>query len=201
MFSVIPPRLETAGICTRGNRRRAHGELRRSPRSGHDQHPLHDLRPRRARSVAIAPAGARADLSASRAGSSTTPAEIWAAQPARCIDGRARRRELERRRPRRGRHHQPARDDAWSGTATPASRSTTRSSGRTPATDQIVDELARRTAARTGFRAQGRACRSRPTSPARKVALDPRQRRRRARAAEAGDLLFGNIDTLAASGT
>ena len=33
-------------MAVQGERRRAHGEVRRSDRPGHDQHPLHDLRPR-----------------------------------------------------------------------------------------------------------------------------------------------------------
>ena len=93
------------------------------------------------------PEGARADLSPSPAGSSTT----------RSRSGTATREVI--RRAGQGRHRTPAtsRPSASptsarrrsSGTARPASPSTTRSSGRTPAPTQIVRRARRATAART----------------------------------------------------
>ena len=59
------------------------------------------------------------------------------------IDARARRRPgLSAADIAARRHHQPARDHGGVGQATPASRSTTRSSGRTRAPTSICDELA-----------------------------------------------------------
>ena len=126
------------------------------------------------------PEGARADLSRSRAGSSTTPTEIWAAH----AGGRS-TSALEQ-----GRRRAPTTSPRsasptsarprWCGTATPASRSTTRSSGRTRAPTRSVDELSARR--RPGpLPREGRpAARDLLLGP--EGPLDPRQRRRRARA-------------------
>ena len=91
--------------------------------------------------------------------------------------GRARQGRPDREGHRRGRHHQPARDRRWSGTGPPASRSTTPSSGRTPApTDR---RRARRSRRRRGpVQGQGRPAAGhlllRPQGQ-----VDPRQRRGR----------------------
>ena len=86
------------------------------------------------------PARARADQPAGRLGRARRDGDLAAhARGDRRRAGRLGRRGGRRR---GDRHHQPARDDRASGTARPASRSTTRSSGRTPAPAALVRELA-----------------------------------------------------------
>ena len=96
-------------------------------------------------------------------------------------------------------HHQPARDRRSCGTATPASRSTTRSSGRTRArtrssTSSPAD------GGQDRFQEQGRPAAGDlllgPEGP-----LDPRQRRRRARAGRGRRPGLRQHGHLAASGT
>ena len=162
-----------------------------APRPGHDEHPVHDLRPRR-------PASSRSTRrstsrsSRSPAGSSTT----------RRRSGRAARRSsrapsttagITGERPRRGRHHQPARDDRGLG---PAHRQAVYNAivWQDTRTDAIVDELAATTAARTAS-APRPACRWRRTSPAPRSSGCWTTSTARAREAEAGELLFGTIDT------
>ena len=120
------------------------------------------------------------------------PAEIWA-RSQEVIDGGAREREHQGLGPRRGRHHQPARDGRGLGPQHRQGRSTTRSSGRTRGPTRSSTS-SRRTAARTGS-ARRSACRWRPTSPAPRSSGCSTTSTALAPAAEAGDLLFGNIDT------
>ena len=104
--------------------------VHRRHRPGHHLDPLHDLRPLRGASW---PPTSSSTSRSSRGpgGSSTTPKEIWDQHPPG-LRRRARaggpRLHVDRRR----RHHQPARDHGGLGPRTPASPSTTRSSGRTP---------------------------------------------------------------------
>ena len=89
--------------------------FRPRPRSGHDQLARGRLRPERRRAW-HGPAGVPADLSRSPAGSSTIRTEIWATQSGVMHEAL---REGGHHRPRRRghRHHEPARDDASSGSA------------------------------------------------------------------------------------
>ena len=82
--------------------------------------------------VAVAQREFRADLSRSPAGSSTTRARSGR-RSSRSRARRSRRAGVAAARHRRDRHHQPARDDGRLGPRAPASRSATRSSGRTGA--------------------------------------------------------------------
>ena len=79
---------------------------------------------------------------------------------------------------RRGRHHQPARDRGGLGQTTgePVYNAIVWQDTRTDAICQRARRPRRR---RRAVQGQGRACRWPPTSPGPKVALDPRQRRRR----------------------
>ena len=118
--------------------------------------------------------------------------EIWE-RTQEVIDEALEHGRRERGRHRRRRHHQPARDRRWSGTARPASRSTTRSSGRTRAPTALSTSLAR-TAGRTRFQEKvGLPLATYFSGPKIRWILDNVDGR--ARAAEAGDLLFGNMDT------
>ena len=74
-----------------------------------------------------------------------------------------------------------------------ASRSTTRIVWQDTRTDEIVDELAA-DGGQERYRARS-ACRWRPTSPARRSGGSSTTSTVRASAAEAGDLLFGTMDT------
>ena len=95
---------------------------------------------------------------------------------------------------RRRRHHQPARDRRWCGTGPPASRCTTRSSGRTPAPTGSSPSSATSAAARTGTSAKvGLPLATYFSGPKVKWILDNVEGAREK--AEAGDLLFGNMDT------
>ena len=107
-----------------------HGQVRRRHRSGHDQHPLHRVRPQGA-IVAVRAEGARSRSTRSRAGSSTIPLEIWrntqeviaaALQRAKLTAGDLAAVGITNQR-----------ETTCSGTGAPASRCTTRSSGRTRA--------------------------------------------------------------------
>ena len=118
-----PPRRSAAQA-----ERSTYGAVRGSARSGHHEHPLHDLRPRRQRGRGRA-AGARADLSPSRAGSSTTRARSGSA-PARSWTARSARSAATPTTSPRSGSRISARRRSY-GIATPASPSTTRSSGRT----------------------------------------------------------------------
>ena len=108
-----------------------HGSIRRRTRPGNDQHPVHDLRPRRQRDRA-APARAPADPAAARDGSSTIRSRSPRAATRR---SRARMRNAEHRRraisPRSASPTSARRRS--SGTRRPASPGTTPSSGRTRA--------------------------------------------------------------------
>ena len=92
---------------------------------------------------------------------------------------------------RRGRHHQPARDDRGVGPRDAASRSTTRSSGRTRAPTRSCASCGDGS---TGC-ATSPACRSRPTSPARRSSGSSTTSTARARRPRTGELAFGTMDT------
>ena len=81
-------------------------------------------------------------LPAAPAGSSTTPIEICDNVARGDRPRRWMRRARQPRDVAADRHHQPARDRRRLGPRAPASRSTTRSSGRTPARSRLVDALA-----------------------------------------------------------
>ena len=105
-------------------------------------------------------------------------------------DGRLGRRG---RRRRGDRHHQPARDDGGVGPRDRASRSTTRSSGRTRAPARSCASWPA-TRASTACATRS-ACRCRPTSPGRRSRwlldnVDGARKR-----AENGELAFGTMDT------
>ena len=128
-----------------------------------------------------------------RAGSSTTRSRSGTTR--REVIGRRPRKARPRARTTSPRSASPtSARPRWSGTDAPASRSTTRSSGRTPAPRPIVDRLAARR--RHGaVQANGRPAAGHLLRRA-QDRVDPRQRRRApARAAEAGELLFGTTDT------
>ena len=165
-------------------------QLRRGDRPGHDEHahdPLH--RRRRARR------GGRLEhrqIHPQAGWVEHDPREVWA-NTCEVIGERAGGGGGRRRGDRRGRHHQPAGEHRGLGPRAPASRCTTRSSGRTRAPRA-------RARARRGRRAStGCAtvwdCRCRPTSPAPRSRwiLDhvPGARER----AESGELAFGTIDS------
>ena len=95
---------------------------------------------------------------------------------------------------RRDRHHQPARDDGACGTARPASRSPTRSSGRTGAPRALCDAAARGGPRADCSRARPGSC-STPTSPAPSSSGCSTTCPARARARERGELAFGTIDS------
>ena len=92
------------------------------------------------------------------------PLEIWRRPARRCRARRWRRRGVDAGRRRRDRHHQPARNHASSGTARPASRSATPSSGRTAAPPASATHCARPASSRC-VRAQDRPACSTPISP------------------------------------
>ena len=166
----VPPRTSRRG--------EPDGQVRGSARPGHHEHALHDLRPRRQGRQRRAE-GARADLSRSRAGSSTT----------RRRSGRARQEvidealELGRRERRRHRRRSASPTSArrrWCGTATPASRCYNAIVWQDTRTDKLVDEFSR-DGGQDRFQEQvGPAAGDLLLGP--EDPLDPRQRRRRARA-------------------
>ncbi|CAA9236063.1 MAG: Glycerol kinase, partial [uncultured Arthrobacter sp.] len=81
--------------------------VRRRHRPGHHQHPLHGLRPRRQGGLRR-PEGARADLPARRVGRARRGRDLGQHPRGRGPGpGQGERGQV---RPRRGRHHQPARD-------------------------------------------------------------------------------------------
>ena len=173
-------------------RRDAHGEVRRCPRPGHHEHPLHDLRPRRP-GRGDRPEGARADLSRSRAGSSTTR---WRSGRAPRTSSRARSTKagITAERPRRGRASRTSARPTvvWdSNTGKPVYNAIVWQDTRT---DRHRATSSRRTAARIAS-ARRPACRSRPTSPARRCGGSSTTSTARAPRPRPGDLLFGNIDT------
>ena len=140
------------------------GGLRRRDRPGNDQHAVHDLRPRRQRGGASTRRSTSRSIR-SRAGSSTTR---WRSGPRtnEVIDGRAEEGRHRGGRPRRGRHHEPARDHGRVGSQDrQADLQRARLAGH-------ADPRRRRRAVgrrRPGsVPRQGRACRSRRTSPARR---------------------------------
>ncbi len=90
-----------------------HDQVRRGPRPGHHEHPLHDLRPRR-RGRGDRPEGARADLPEARVGRARRDRDLDPLPGSH--QGRAGQGRHHRRRPRRRGHHQPARDRRSSGT-------------------------------------------------------------------------------------
>ena len=135
----------------------------RRDRPGHDQHALHDLRSCGQRGL-LRSAGARADLPASPAGSSRAPMRSGSAR--RGDQGRAARRAISIRRTSPPSASPTSARRRWSGTGRPASRCTTRSSGRIPAPMRSSTSCRAR-AARTAS-APKSACRWRPISPARR---------------------------------
>ena len=168
--------------------------VRGRDRPGHHVDPVHDLRPLGPRGR---PSTRRSTSRSSRrpAGSSTTPNEIWTQHPRRSPAGALAKADLttadiaavgitnQRETARRvGQDHR-------------ASRSTTRSSGRTPAPTAIVPGTGRLWAAARSGTGTRPGCRWRPTSPAPRSAGSSTTSRARASAPRAGDLLFGNMDT------
>ena len=171
-------------------RRSVCGRVRRRHRPGHHQHPVHDLRPRRRRGGPPS-ARTRADPAAGRAGSSTT----------RWRSGSAPRRWSSRRSTTTklsagdlaalGITNQ--RETRWCGTATPAGRTTTRSSGRTPGPTGSPRRWTATAAATSSAARPG--CRPRRTSPAGKVQWILENVDGVRADAEKGDAIFGTADT------
>ena len=130
---------------------------------------------------------------AARAGWSTTPDEIWR-RTREVIAEALEQRAPAARRPRRHRHHQPARNHRACGTATPARPVYNALVWQDTRVGDGGRRTRRATAARTAS-APRPACRSATYFSGLKIRwiLDnvPGVRAR----AEAGDLLFGNIDT------
>ncbi len=121
------------------------------------------------------------------------PIEIWTALPG-SDRGRAGQGRHHRRRPRRRGHHQPARDHASSGTSRRASRSSTPSSGRTRARTCHRQRVRRRTAGQDRFRRKvGLPLATYFSGPKIRWILDNVPGARAS--AEAGEPVFGNIDT------
>ena len=161
-------------VPTPPTRRNQHERtVRRRDRPGHHVHPVHDLQPRRP--------GRRVDQKEHeqifpRAGWVEHDAEeIWD-NTREVTAGALAKADLSARTSPPSASPTSARP-RWSGTGRPASRSTTRSSGRTPApTDRQAARRARRR--RRPVQGQGRPAAGhlllRPEGP-----LDPRQRRRR----------------------
>ena len=179
----------------RPERTRDHGRLRRRDRPGHDEHAVHDLRPRR-RGGRPAPARAPADPAARRLGRARPGRDLGAHQRRRSADRAQRHRPARRATSPRSASPTSARPP-WCGTAAPAGPTTTRSSGRTPAPTGSPAALdARRP--RRRHPAPGRAAAGdlllRPASSSGSSRTSTGVRA----AAERGDALFGTIDTLAA---
>ena len=165
--------------------------LRRGARPGHDEHALHGLRPRRA-AGRPRPARARADLPAAGLGRARPGRDLAAHAPghrrrARQASAAARTTSPPSASPTSARRRS-------CGIARPASRSTTRSSGRTRAPTSSCAALAA-DGGQDRFRAKtGLPLADLLLGPEDRV--DPRPRRRRPRAsAGAGELCFGTIDT------
>ena len=136
-------------------------------RPGHDEHALHRLRPRRPHPSPST--SASTSRSTPRAGWVEHDAnEIWR-RTREVIGGALAQRRLSRpaTSPRSASPTSARRPS--SGTARPASRSTTRSSGRTRAPTALVPRARRRRGASTAS-ATASGCRCRPTSPARRSA-------------------------------
>ena len=128
----------------------------------------------------------------SRAGWSTTPNEIWR-RTREVIAEALEQRGLEAERPGGHRDHQSARNHRGVGPHRPASRCTTRWSGRTRAWRTTWPELARN-GGRDRFRAKTGLPLATYFSALKIRWILDNVSGARARA-EAGDLLFGNIDT------
>ena len=160
---------------------------------GTTSHPVHRSS---TTTAASSPSTRRSTSRSSRgpAGSSTTRPRSGTT-PARSIGRRAGQGGPQPARHRRRRHHQPARDRAWCGTGPPASRSTTPSSGRTPAPTPIVDELGALGGGADRYKRQGRACRWPPTSRARRSAGSSTTSTAPGRRPRPATSCFGNIDT------
>ena len=119
------------------------------------------------------------------------PKEIWT-RSQEVIDGALKKAGHRRERPGRRRHHEPARDDGRLGPQHGRARlQRARVAGHAPAGHR---RLARRTAGRTGS-VRRPVFRSPRTSRAPRSAGSSTTWTARAREAEAGDLVFGNIDT------
>ena len=117
-----------------------HGRLRRRDRPGHDEHPVHDLRPRRrARSAGTSSSTSRSCRGP--AGSSTTRSRSGSA-PARSSRRRCARPACGARTLPRSASPTSARPP-WCGTRRTGGRTTTPSSGRTPAPTAIAAALER----------------------------------------------------------
>ena len=192
-LSVVAQRRRGAGLRQRHSDQGeggTRGQVRRSPGPGHHEHTLHDLRPR-GQSGQRRAEGARADLSQAGLGRARRQGGLGAHSGGH---GRgARRRRRERRR------HLPAwaspisARPPWCGTGRPASRSTTRSSGRTRAPTRSSTSC-RPTAARTRFREQvGLPLATYFSAPKVRWILDNVDGL--AARADSGDLVFGNMDT------
>ena len=177
---------------TAAQRRAHHGRVRRSRRPGHHQHPLHDLRPRRAtRWPATSSSTSR---SCPRpAGSSTTRWRSGSA-PARCIQT-----ALRQGRPARasdlaalGITNQRETTVVWDKQHRPALLQRDRLAGHPHRPDR------QQAGARRPRRPDPRSapgCRRRRTSPAARSSGSSRTSTASARPPRRGDALFGNTDT------
>ena len=131
-------------------------------RPGHDEHPVHDLRPRRQRGRPP-PARARADPAAGRLGRAQPGRDLGADRCGR-HDRAAARPGCTAARPGRGRHHQPARDHRGVGPPhRPALLQRDRLAGHPHRPDRQPRWSATAAATRSGARP---GCRRRRTSPA-----------------------------------
>ena len=194
-LSGIPWRSDNA-TTTRRAIPSAHG-LRRRDRPGHDEHARAWSSTAAGSVVASRPARAPADLPARRLGRARPDGDLENTR-------RGRRRRLGKanlnaKRRRRGRHHQPARDDRGLGPRDRAGRSTTPSSGRTPAPRRSATSWPATSGPSASRRRPG--CRSRPTSPGRRCAGSSTTSRAPGSAAEAGDAALSAPWTAGCSGT
>ena len=159
---------------------------------GTTSHPVHDLRPRRP-GRRRRPEGARADLPAGRLGRAQRDGDLGQ-HPRGRRRPRSAKADLSAAGHRRGRHHQPARDRAGLGPDhRRAGLQRDRLAGH-PHRRHLPASSATSAAAPSGTRPRS-ACRWPPTSPGPKVRwiLDNVEGAREK--AEAGDLVFGNMDT------
>ena len=192
--STLPAAAQRVARHSRGSwrdqRRTGHGEVRGGPGPGHDEHPrmvfdhsgkVVSVAQKEHEQIFPKPGWVEHD-----------PKEVWARSQEVIDEARSSGRRDGRRHRRPG-HHQPARDHGRLGQEHRRAGDRTRSSGRTRAPTSSSTSWPA-TAARTAS-ARRSACRWRPTSRGRRSRwildnVDGARER-----AEAGDLLFGNMDT------